>query len=182
MCLRLSLPSNDPAARRSQRGVYAVEWAIIFPVFFGLLYAIISYGLSFLVRESMQHAVEEGARAALRYPVGISTPNWNDRKAAAMTAIQRNLQWLPAAIQPNAGNVKFTVCRVSALENASCTQETALSPNLSCDVSTPCMVLVSYAIANYKDNAIAPSIPGLGVVLPASLQAKASLLVDRKML
>lgn len=59
--------------RRRQRGVYALEWAIIFPVFFMLLYGIISYGLTMLVRESMQHAAEEGARAALRYPVGIAS-------------------------------------------------------------------------------------------------------------
>ena len=42
------------AAHSRQRGVYALEWAIIFPVFFMLLYAIISFGLAFLVRESMQ--------------------------------------------------------------------------------------------------------------------------------
>ena len=47
---------RQPRAHRShrsaslrQRGVYALEWAIIFPVFFALLYACISYGLAFLV-------------------------------------------------------------------------------------------------------------------------------------
>ena len=46
---------RQPRAHRShrsaslrQRGVYALEWAIIFPVFFALLYACISYGLAFL--------------------------------------------------------------------------------------------------------------------------------------
>ena len=70
---------RQPRAHRShrsaslrQRGVYALEWAIIFPVFFALLYACISYGLAFLVRESMQAAAEDAARATLRYPVSYT--------------------------------------------------------------------------------------------------------------
>lgn len=55
------------AAPRRQRGVYALEWALVFIVFFMLLYAILGFGLGFLVRESMQWAVEDGARAALQF-------------------------------------------------------------------------------------------------------------------
>lgn len=165
------------APRGRQRGVYALEWAIIFPVFFALLYGIICYGLTFLVRSSMQHAVEEGARAALRY-----APTWADREVNARETVANALAWLPATLRPNASNVKFTVCRVSSLDDKSCTQDSSLNAGLACDIRTPCMVLVSYTITGYRDNAIAPAIPGLGLVLPVALQASASLLVDRRML
>ena len=177
--MRRHTPAN---AMRRQRGVYALEWAIIFPVFFLLLYGVISYGLTMLVRESMQHAAEEGARAALRYPVGIATPNWSHRYTAALGAMQRNMNWLPSAIRPNGANVKFTVCPLSATESAACTQDTPLNPAQTCDERAPCLVLVSYSIANYQDHAIAPGIPGLGLVLPLTLSAHASLLIDRRML
>lgn len=162
-----------------QRGVYALEWAFIFPAFFLLLYGIICYGLTFLVRESMQYAVEEGARAALRYPVGASSSTWNDRKTQTVTAVKDRLDWMPTAIQPTDANIKFTVCLVS---DAACNQDSVLNTSLPCSTAAPCMILVSYTINNYQDNAIAPAIPGMGLVLPSRLQASASILMDRELL
>lgn len=172
------------AAARRQRGVYALEWAIIFPAFFFLLYGIICYGLTYMVRESMQFAVEEGARAALRYPStatlgGAVTPTWLHRSTEARHATASALSWLPANIKPDASDIRFTVC---GLSDAQCNSGTPLDSTLSCDANTPCLVLVSYIINGYADNAIAPSIPGLGLILPEALEAKASILIDRRML
>lgn len=177
-------PAFAALTGRRQRGVYALEWAVIFPVFFLLLYGIICYGMTYLVRESMQHAVEEGARAALRYPHaatmgGAATPTWQHRSIDARQAAASALSWLPPAIKPDAGDIRFTVCRLS---DTGCTATTALDPALSCDANTPCLVLVSYEIDDYPNNAIAPSIPGLGLILPQTLEATASLLIDRRML
>lgn len=174
---RTSKPAVAPPRR--QHGVYALEWAFIFPAFFLLLYAIICYGLTFLVRESMQYAVEEGARAALRYPVGQSSSTWNDRKMQTLKVVKDSLDWLPPAIKPTDANIKFTVCLIS---DAACNQDSALNANLSCSVNDPCMVLVSYAISDYQSNSIAPAIPGLGLVLPSTLEANASILVNRRLL
>ena len=174
---RAAKPTVAPPRR--QRGVYALEWAFIFPAFFLLLYGIICYGLTFLVRESMQYAVEEGARAALRYPVGQSTSTWNDRKMQTLKVVKDSLEWLPPAIKPTDANIKFTVCLIS---DAACNQDSALNANLSCSVNDPCMVLVSYAINDYQSNSIAPAIPGLGLVLPSTLEANASILVNRRLL
>lgn len=177
-------PAFAAAAKRRQRGVYALEWAVIFPAFFVLLYGIICYGLTYLVRESMQFAVEEGARAALRYPStatmgGATTPSWLHRRTEARQAAASALNWLPANIKPNASDIRFTICRVN---DTSCTPDTALDASLSCDTNMPCLVLVSYAINDYANSAIAPAIPGLYLVLPEKLEAKASLLIDRRML
>jgi len=176
-----SAPSPCPFTGRPlrQRGVYALEWAIIFPVFFVLLYAIVCYGLTFLVRESMQHAVEEGARAAMRYPVGKDASTWNDRKLQALTVVKDSLDWLPPALRPTDARIQFTVCLVS---NAGCTHDSPMDANLPCDAQAPCLVVVSYAIHGYQDNAIAPHIPGLGLILPSTLTATASILVDQALL
>lgn len=179
MFQRSLTPLSGAARRRHQHGVYALEWAFIFPVFFMLLYGIICYGLTFLVRESMQYAVEEGARAALRYPVGKSSSTWDDRKKQTLAAVKEGLDWLPTAIQPTDADIKFTVCLVS---DTSCNQDSALNSKLTCGASAPCLVLVSYAINNYQSNAIAPAIPGMGLVLPSTLQASASILMDRELL
>jgi len=177
-------PAFAVATKRRQRGVYALEWAVIFPVFFVLMYGIICYGLTYLVRESMQFAVEEGARAALRYPRtatmgGATTPTWLHRSTEAREATATALNWLPTNIKPDASDIRFTVC---GLNDADCDSATELNAALNCDASTPCLVLVSYTIRDYADNAIAPSIPGLGLILPRVLEAKASLLIDRRML
>jgi len=76
-----------------QRGVAAIEFALIFPVFFLLLYGIIAYVLIFLAQQSLTLAAEEGARAALRYTTG-------DRGAAACGTVTPLVSWLVYATCP----------------------------------------------------------------------------------
>lgn len=54
-----------PRSRRLQRGAAAIEFALIFIVFFVLFYAIISYAIIMLLQSAFLHAAEEGARAAI---------------------------------------------------------------------------------------------------------------------
>lgn len=48
-----------------QRGSVAVEFALLLPVFFGLLLGGIEVARGMFIRQSMQYAVEEGGRYAL---------------------------------------------------------------------------------------------------------------------
>lgn len=147
---------------KQQHGVYALEWAIVFPVFFMLLYAFVSYGLTFLVRQSMQSAVEDGARAALQYQVLRV-----DRINAASRVTSDRLSWLPQALQPV---IDVSVCRIEAAMPC--------APTLSCGNAWEkrCLVRVSASIP-YGSSPLAPPIPGLGVFVPAALTASASVLV-----
>lgn len=180
-----SSSTPPPPTPQRQRGVYALEWAIIFPVFFALLYGIISYGLTFLVRESMQFAVEEGARAALRYPstatlAGASQPTWLHRQTEATKTFNNALDWLPHTLKPENATIGFNVCH---LDDTVCQgQITLQDPKIICSTTNPCLILVSYNIENYRKNAIAPQLPGLGILLPNNLRATASILADRKMI
>ncbi|MDL5035906.1 pilus assembly protein [Comamonas sp. Y6] len=161
-------PAPSGAARRRQRGVYALEWAIIFPVFFMLLYAIISFGLAFLVRESMQFAAEDGARAALQFQPGRQA-----RLNTAKTIAADKLSWLSVQLRPSADSINASICRVGSPE--------VCSPTLPCSSSATerCMVSLSFTVA-YGSAPLVPGLSMLGIHLfnPEQLTASASILVD----
>lgn len=164
--------------RRRQRGVYALEWALIFVVFFMLLYAILSFGLGFLVRESMQWAAEDGARAALRY----NKEGRDARKQVAKGIVQENLSWLPSELRAtlNQGdNFSFKICRLN--DGASCTDDMAPAA-MKCDLDTnnPCMLQVHIKLP-YARHSFTPSVTmGLMELAVPDLQAQAQVLVDQK--
>lgn len=172
-----SIHSRQASAgqRQRQRGVYALEWAIIFSAFFMLLYAIVSFGLGFLVRESMQWAVEDGARAALRYQ-----ENREIRKQEALQVIKNNLSWLPGPLTntiSQQGNFSFKICR---LDTEQCTEDMAAQA-MECDANRrlPCMVQVSLSLP-YAQHAFTPSLSmGLMELAVPNLQAQSQILVDQ---
>lgn len=172
---RFSPPTATAHGR--QRGVYALEWAIIFPVFFMLLYAIISFGLAFLVRESMQWAAEDGARAALQYQ-----PNREERKQHALQVVKSNLGWLPSGLHTSLdqnSNLRFMICPLN--DSSHCTEDMNAA-SLPCDVDAghSCMIQVHIKLP-YAQHSFTPSL-SLGVIEAAmpDLQAHAQILVDQK--
>lgn len=84
-------PLHPTARRHRQRGVYAMEYALVFLVFFVLIYTTICYGLLFTFRFALQNAAEDGARASLRYqPTLVARESESRRVALAKTEV-----WLP---------------------------------------------------------------------------------------
>lgn len=67
---------------KKQQGAAAIEFAIIFPIFFLIFYAIVTYGLIFAAQQTLTLAAAEGARASVRYPALPSGSN----KAAQLQA------------------------------------------------------------------------------------------------
>ena len=55
-----------------KKGAAAIEFAIIFPIFFIIFYAVVTYGLIFAAQQTLTLAAAEGARAAVRYPSNAS--------------------------------------------------------------------------------------------------------------
>lgn len=80
-----------PCGTRRQSGVYAIEFAFVFLMFFGLIYAIICYAILFTFRFGLQNAAEDGARAALRYQVSLQAR----QDKAVDVARARTKDWLP---------------------------------------------------------------------------------------
>ena len=75
-----------------QRGVAALELALVFPVLFLMMYGLLSYGLIFAAQHSLAQSAAEGARAALRFD------SQNDEEATRTTAAcsmaKQGVRWL----------------------------------------------------------------------------------------
>ncbi|WP_027017257.1 TadE/TadG family type IV pilus assembly protein [Comamonas composti] len=160
---------SPPSPQGRQRGVYALEWAIIFPVFFALLYAIISFGLAFLVRESAQWAAEDGVRATLQYQA-----NWQLREVNAKQVVKDSLGWLPDGLRPDDSRISLKLCRLG--DDALC------SPSLECS-SHPdklCMAHLQVFIP-YDKQPLAPMpwIPGFAQLDAPEMAARASILIEQ---
>jgi len=73
------------AKTRHQEGSAAIEFALVFPLFFLIFYGIITYGLIMVAQQSVTLAAAEGARAALRHVPDEGSRETNAREAAKGT-------------------------------------------------------------------------------------------------
>ncbi len=126
-------------------GAVAVEFALVFLLFFSLFYAIVAYGLVFTIKQSLTMAAEEGARAAVQ-----DAPNVATRLTRADTTAKGILSWLPAA---------------------GVTVNTAAAACVANPASQCVTVTVNY---DYAGHPIVPALPLLGVAIPATLGATAT--------
>ncbi|WP_092353407.1 TadE/TadG family type IV pilus assembly protein [Collimonas sp. OK242] len=132
-----------------QRGVAAIEFALIFPVFFLMLYGIINYAMIFMAQQSLTLAAEEGARAALRYTL-VDV----DRGTAACATVTPLVSWLVHADQCQPP----TPAPCAALSSARCIT-----------------VKVTYPYSTYP---LVPPLPGMSAALPATLGSAATVQID----
>jgi Flp pilus assembly protein TadG len=88
--------------RQEQQGAAALEFALLFTIFFGVFYAIVSYSLVLFVQQGLIQAAAEGARESARLdPASFSSPE--DYKAALKPRVKARvlaaMSWLPKKIQ-----------------------------------------------------------------------------------
>lgn len=133
---------------RRQRGAAAIEFALVFVLFFMLLYGAISYGLVFAVKHSLTQAASEGARASLQDVGGLP-----ERIALAQATAANAVSWLGARAP------------------------TPVITTAPCPTTTFTCLTVALTY-NYASNPIIPPIPGLGINLPATLDARAIVQLD----
>jgi Flp pilus assembly protein TadG len=128
----------------------AIEFAIVFPLFFLIFYAIVTYSLIFVAKQSLTLAAAEGARAALRFQPNAKSPSnaLALRASAACTTATSLVNWL-AGVSP---------C-------------VATYGNCSFDATMECInVSLTY---NYASEPLVPSLPLLEMALPSVLTAQA---------
>jgi len=82
-------PRSFPA-RRAERGVVAIEFALVFPILFAIFYAAVTYGFVFMLNQAMVFAAEEGARSAVR----VADPA--KVEAEVEKVVDDRLAWMPA--------------------------------------------------------------------------------------
>lgn len=178
--MRFREKHGSPGIQRQQGGAYAVEYAIVFPIFFMLLYGTLAYGTIFSMRLGLQHAAEEGARAALRYQQ-TSEPEELQitlREAAAEAVALTRASWMSSM---GTLNVAADICPVSV--ECLPTLGNKLSDDVVCGETflDGCQVVVAVNYP-YASQPIFPSIPGLGLIFPENIQGRARLLVDGRAL
>jgi Flp pilus assembly protein TadG len=144
---------RQPPGRRWQRGATAVEFAIIFPVFFVILYAILSFGMIFVIQQSLTLAASEGARAGLNY-----APSLAARVTNATTTARSVVGWL------NIGTPQVTAPQ--------CSYDTSSPPSLYC-----LSVTVSYTPESWIT-----TMPFLGIILNRPLSGTAVVQIPQSLL
>lgn len=181
--MSLRRTSTGTVGARRQGGAYAVEFGLIFPVFFVLFYGVFAYGMISAMRLGLQHAAEEGARAALRYPADPDGDQIGARIANAISVATLAANWIDGLGEVE---VDATICPLGqdcapsegGLELApSCGSTFAAGP---ADVQ-PCQVVVTVRYP-YDTYPVFPSIPGFGLVLPDNLEGRARLVIDGRAL
>jgi Flp pilus assembly protein TadG len=132
-----------------QRGSTAIEFAMVFPLFFVVLYGIVTFSMIFVAQQNLTLAAEEGARAALTYQ---KSDNATDALAARVSAV------CPAV----------SVMLTPMVATAGCNATSA-----ACNSGMQCVnVVLTYS---YSDYPLVPSLPLLGDVLPKQLTSSATI-------
>lgn len=155
--------------RRGNRGAAAVEFALVAPLLFLLLFGIISYGYMLSYRQALSQGAAEAARSAAVLTASAST---TDKTTAATAALNQSLNTygVSCSIAGGAttgnlvkGGSTVGTCTVGVFD---CSSVSTANPVQT--TATPDCIRV-YVNHFYSANPLIPSFPGLGVVLPANL-------------
>jgi len=138
---------------RKQKGAVAIEFALVFIIFFAVFYGLVSYSLPLLLMQSFNQSTAEAVRRSVALDPG--TANFDTAvRTVATNELTRQLAWIPAA----------------------------LNFNVATDASATYIGGVLTVTINYptsKLNQVLPFLvlPGIGSVpnLPATLTARSSL-------
>jgi len=145
---------------RCQRGVYAIEFAMVFLIFFTILYAVICYGMLFAFRLGLQNAAEDGARAALQYQSDLGA-----RVARATTVAAARSDWMPLVMPP-----LVSICHVEGAAGVD------LCPAVNCGPSWSQRCQVHVVVQANNLGSLLPPLPGFAV--PDQIAGKASMLLE----
>ncbi|WP_367374039.1 TadE/TadG family type IV pilus assembly protein [Pseudomonas lini] len=138
---------------RKQKGTVAIEFALVFIIFFAVFYGLVSYSLPLLLMQSFNQSTAEAVRRSVA--LDPSTANYDTAvRNIATTELTRQLAWIPAALNFNVAT------------DASATY-----------INGVLTVTINYPTS--KLNQVLPFLvlPGIGSVpnLPATLTARSSL-------
>lgn len=145
---------------KTQKGAAAIEFSLVFGVFFGILWAIIAYAIPFFLLQVMNHATHEATRFALRADPGQGGVVYHSTLISlAQQRLTQETQWLPTA---------FT----APLQATAQIVDAATQPSL----------LVRLTYPNYSNNPIIPTIylPVVGAIpqLDRDLRAESRVLLE----
>jgi Flp pilus assembly protein TadG len=142
---------------QKQKGAAAIEFALVFVIFFAVFYGVVSYSLPLLMMQSFNQASAEAARRSVAIdPTAFANPQayQTQVKTTAIQAVTSQLaNWMPKALNFNSTYVTATV-----------------------DGSNVLTVSIRYPKAGVNNVIPFLTLPGVGQVpsLPDFLQAQSS--------
>ena len=165
--------STKPAL--SRKGQAAVEFALIFPLLFFLLYSVVVYAYVFVLQESITFTAQLAASSAISVSPQLSAAVAQTAMIARTraTAVQ-SLSWLPASQQTHVlgdatgSNVQVSFCPMGAtVGNVICPTDTdAIIVTLIFDLNSPSPLFPVISFGGLMGiNSVPP--------LPAQLTSKA---------
>ncbi|SDS19393.1 Flp pilus assembly protein TadG [Pseudomonas asplenii] len=145
-----------PGLPKQQKGAAAIEFALVFVMFFAVLYGLISYSLPMLMVQSFNAATAEGVRQGVQVDPVASGSNYGNllKSTAKAAAAQRVTSWIPPALNFNV--------------------TTDVDATYTGGVLT---VTISYPTSRLRNVLPFLVLPGIGTVpnLPANLRATTSM-------
>lgn len=82
------------AFRKSQTGAVAIEFALVFIIFFAVFYGLVSYSLPLVMMQSFNQATAEAVRRSVA--VDPNTPNYSTVVVnTANATLTQQLSWIP---------------------------------------------------------------------------------------
>ncbi|MGF6349190.1 TadE/TadG family type IV pilus assembly protein [Variovorax sp. W2I14] len=152
---------NPGRMKSRERGVAAIEFALVFVLLFSFLYGIATFGAVFYTQQAVTRAAEEGARAAGL----VTSPTNNDQrvKDAVYAALANSL------VVPASSNASVATRR-SWIESK--VVVTALPAGAGATASY--VVTVSYP---YSENRLLPTMPllDLSTWVPNQLRSRSTI-------
>lgn len=131
----------------AQRGATAVEFALVFPLFFSVLYAIVMFSLILVAQQNLTLAASEGARSALVWQANTGLTN-------------------AILVRTNQTCTTAKLMIAALVKNMTCTATSA-----TCNGGMVCVtVTLNYAYSTYP---LIPTLPLLSYAVPTSLTSTA---------
>ena len=85
---------------RQQKGAIAIEFALVFVMFFAVFYGIVTYSLPLLLMQSFNQSTAEAVRQSVA--LDPNTPGYDTViKTVATAELSRQLAWIPATLNFN---------------------------------------------------------------------------------
>lgn len=91
-----------------QKGAVAIEFALVFIIFFAVFYGLVSYSLPLLLMQSFNQSTAEAERRSVALDPG--TANYDTAvRTVATTELSRQLAWTPAALNFNVASARSSL-------------------------------------------------------------------------
>ena len=151
------------ALRRKQSGAAAIEFAMLFMLFFVLFYALVTYAILFLLQSSFVFAATEGARSAIAIdPMAYSSTVQYTTQGVinqVKATVGKALSWMPDHIRTRVLGTNNSNVVVNVVGNS---------------------LTVRVVYSNYNSTPVIPilNIPGYGPMLPMPLNLQGNATIN----